>query len=143
VLFALLYNTGARVSEALGLRRLDVSLDSTLHVRITGKGRKQRVVPLWRSTARCLREWLVQIDQDPNAPLFPDRGGRSLSRSGVAKRLRGAVSAAAAHCPSLRGKGVSPHTFRHTTAMHLLQSGVDITVIAMWLGHEGLQTTHQ
>jgi site-specific recombinase XerD len=143
VLFALLYNTGARVSEAIGLRRLDVSLDATLHVQITGKGRKQRVVPLWQSTAQRLREWVVQIAPDPRTPLFPDRGGRPLSRSGVEKRLRGAVAAAASQCPSLRGKRVSPHTFRHTTAMHLLQSGVDITVIAMWLGHEGLQTTHQ
>lgn len=143
VLFALLYNTGARVSEAIGLRRLDVSLDATLHVQIIGKGRKQRVVPLWQSTAQRLREWVVQIDPDPRTPLFPDRGGRSLSRSGVEKRLRGAVAEAARQCPSLRGKRVSPHTFRHTTAMHLLQSGVDITVIAMWLGHEGLQTTHQ
>lgn len=143
VLFALLYNTGARVSEAVALRRLDVSLDGTLHVRITGKGRKQRVVPLWQSTAQRLREWMAQIGEDPQAPLFPDRGGRALSRSGVEKRLRGAVAVAATRCPSLRGKRVSPHTFRHTTAMHLLQSGVDITVIAMWLGHEGLETTHQ
>jgi integrase/recombinase XerD len=143
VLFALLYNTGARVSEVIALRRLDVSLDAPLHVRVTGKGRKQRVVPLWQSTARRLREWVVQIGQDPTAPLFPERGGRPLSRSGVEKRLRGAVSGAATRCPSLRGKRVSPHTFRHTTAMHLLQSGVDITVIALWLGHEGLETTHQ
>jgi len=143
VLFALLYNTGARVSEVIGLRRLDVSLGATLHVQITGKGRKQRVVPLWQSTAQRLREWVVQIDPDPHTPLFPDRGGRCLSRSGVEKRLHDAVTEAATRCPSLRGKRVSPHTFRHTTAMHLLQSGVDITVIAMWLGHEGLQTTHQ
>lgn len=143
VLFALLYNTGARVSEAIGLRRLDVSLEASLHVQITGKGRKQRVVPLWQSTAQRLREWVVQIDPDPQTPLFPDRGGRSLSRSGVEKRLHDAVTEAAKGCPSLRAKRVSPHTFRHTTAMHLLQSGVDITVIAMWFGHEGLQTTHQ
>jgi site-specific recombinase XerD len=143
VLFALLYNTGARVSEVIGLRRLDVSLDPARHVRLTGKGRKQRVVPLWQSTARCLRAWMGRIGQDPQASLFPDRGGRPLSRSGVEKRLRGAVAAAATRCPSLRGKRVSPHTFRHTTAMHLLQSGVDITVIAMWLGHERLETTHQ
>lgn len=143
VLFALLYNTGARVSEAIALRRVDVSLESTLHVRITGKGRKQRVVPLWQSTAQSLREWMVQIGQELNAPLLPDRGGRPLSRSGVEKRLRGAVRVAATRCSTLQGKRVSPHTFRHTTAMHLLQSGVDITVIAMWLGHEGLETTHQ
>ena len=84
-----------------------------------------------------------RIGQDPQASLFSNRGGRPLSRSGVEKRLRVAVAEAATRCPSLRGKRVSPHTFRHTTAMHLLQSGVDITVIAMWLGHESLETTHQ
>jgi integrase/recombinase XerD len=143
VLFALLYNTGARVSEVIALRRLDVSLDAARHVQLTGKGRKQRVVPLWQSTAQRLRDWMAQIGQDPQSPLFPGRGGQRLSRSGVEKRLRGAAAAAATSCPSLKGKWVSPHTFRHTTAMHLLQSGVDITVIAMWLGHEGLETTHQ
>jgi site-specific recombinase XerD len=143
VLFALLYNTGARVSEVIALRRLDVSLEPARHVQLTGKGRKQRVVPLWQSTAQRLRVWMTQLDEDPQTPLFPDRRGRPLSRSGVEKRLRRAVAEAAAGCPSLQGKRVSPHTFRHTTAMHLLQSGVDITVIAMWLGHESLETTHQ
>jgi integrase len=127
----------------IALRRLDVSLDPARHVQLTGKGRKQRVVPLWKSTAQRLRAWMVEIGQDPQAPLLPDRGGRPLSRSGIEKRLRGAVTEAGTRCSSLRGKRVSPHTFRHTTAMHLLQSGVDITVIAMWLGHESLETTHQ
>ena len=143
VLFALLYNTGARVSEAVALRRADVSLDPSRSVRLTGKGRKQRVVPLWKSTAGCLRDWMAQGDPGPEAPLFPNRGGRPLSRSGVEVRLRSAVRTASARCPTLRGKRISPHTLRHTTAMHLLQSGVDITVIALWLGHESLETTHQ
>lgn len=143
VLFSLLYNTGARVSEALALRRADVSLGSSRHVQITGKGRKQRMVPLWKGTARHMREWMTRIKQDPQASVFPNRDGRPLSRSGVEKRLGEAVTIAAKRCPTLRGKRVSPHILRHTTAMHLLQSGVDITVVAMWLGHEGLQTTHQ
>jgi integrase/recombinase XerD len=142
VLFALMYNTGARVSEAIALRRMDLALDDGRTVRITGKGRKQRVVPLWQSTARRLREWMTRIGPEPEAVLFPNRDGRSLSRSGVEKRLQRAIDAAAERCPTLRGKRVSPHTLRHTTAMHLLQSGVDIAVIAMWLGHESLETTH-
>jgi site-specific recombinase XerD len=143
VLFALLYNTGARVSEAVALRRADVSLDPSRCVRITGKGRKQRVVPLWKSTAGCLRDWMARGDPGPESPLFPNRGGRPLSRSGVEMRLRSVVRTASGRCPTLRGKRISPHTLRHTTAMHLLQSGVDITVIALWLGHESLETTHQ
>ncbi len=142
VLLALLYNTGARVSEAIALRRSDVSLDPSRSVRITGKGRKQRVVPLWKSTAHCVREWMARVESGPDASLFPNRSGRPLSRSGVEVRLRSAVRTASDRCPSLRAKRISPHTLRHTTAMHLLQSGVDITVIALWLGHESLETTH-
>jgi integrase/recombinase XerD len=143
VLFGLMYNTGARVSEAIGLRRSDVELASSRTVRIEGKGRKQRVIPLWPSTAARLREWLPRIGPDPRSPLFPNAHGRPLSRSGVEDRLRKAVRLAVARCPTLEGQRISPHTLRHTTAMHLLQSGVDITVIALWLGHEGTETTHQ
>jgi len=142
VLFALLYNTGARVSEAIAIRRPDVSLDGVRSVRLLGKGRKQRTVPLWKGTAEQLRDWESQLGPEPNGHLFPNRGGGPLSRSGVEKRLWDAVAAAAERCPSLRGKKVSPHTMRHTTAMHLLQSGVDLTVIALWLGHESTGTTH-
>lgn len=143
ILFALLYNTGARVSEIVALRRTDVRLDSSRSVQLTGKGRKHRVVPLWKSTAKQLREWMKQIDPAPDAHVFPNRDGRPLSRSGVEKRLRKAVRRATDHCVTLRNKRLSPHTFRHTTAMHLLQAGVDITVIALWLGHESIETTHQ
>jgi site-specific recombinase XerD len=142
VLFALLYNTGARVSEAVAIRRSDVSLDRSRSVRLLGKGRKHRTVPLWKSTAEQLRGWEARIGPEPNGYLFPNRHGGPLSRSGVEKRLRDAVAGAAERCPSLRGKRVSPHTLRHTTALHLLQSGVDITVIALWLGHESTGTTH-
>lgn len=143
VLFALMYNTGARVSEAIGLRRSDVELAPSRIVRIEGKGRKQRVVPLWPSTAARLREWLPRIGQLPESPLFPNAHGGPLSRSGVEDRLRAAVRIASGVCPTLKGRRISPHTLRHTTAMHLLQSGVDLTVIALWLGHESTETTHQ
>lgn len=142
VLFAVLYNTGARVSEAIAIRRSDVSRDDVRSVRLLGKGRKQRTVPLWKSTADQLRGWEARIGPEPNGHLFPNRRGEPLSRSGVEKRLRDAVAEAAERCPSLRGRKVSPHTMRHTTAMHLLQSGVDLTVIALWLGHESTVTTH-
>jgi integrase/recombinase XerD len=142
VLFALMYNTGARVSEAIGLRRADVTLSPSRTVRIDGKGRKQRVIPLWGSTADCLRMWMPRIGQEPGSPLFPNAHGGALSRSGVEHRLHEAVQAAAVKCPALKGRRISPHTLRHTTAMHLLQSGVDLTVIAIWLGHESTETTH-
>jgi site-specific recombinase XerD len=143
VLFALLYNSGARVSEAITLRRADVSLDASRSVRLTGKGRKQRTVPLWKSTVEQLRDWTASLSPSTETLLFPNRGGGPMSRSGVEKRLAEAVRAAVGRCPALEGKRVSPHTLRHTTAMHLLQSGVDITVIALWLGHESTETTHQ
>jgi site-specific recombinase XerD len=141
-LFAALYNTGARVSEIVGLRVGDVLLDRGTSVRLHGKGRKQRTVPLWKSTAATLRAWIAETGGGADAPVFPNRGGKRLSRSGVADRLRLAVAAAALKRPTLVGRRVSPHTLRHTTAMHLLQGGVDITVIALWLGHEDPSTTH-
>ncbi len=142
-LFTLMYNTGARVSEALGLNHRDLQLGPTSSVNIHGKGRKERVVPLWRSTAKLLTDWVSETTADPNKPLFPNRLGSRLTRSGVEDRLKRAVTTAAARCLSLADKNVSPHTLRHTTAMHLLQAGVDVTVIALWLGHESSQTTHQ
>ncbi|MYN64363.1 MAG: tyrosine-type recombinase/integrase [Acidobacteria bacterium] len=143
VLFAVLYNTGARVSEMIRLRIADVLLERASSVLLHGKGRKERVVPLWKSTAAQLRRWLPRIDRNPDAPVFPNRAGRPLSRSGVEHQLRVACRKAAERYPSLATRRISPHTLRHTTAMHLLQSGVDITVIALWLGHEDTATTHQ
>jgi len=141
-LIATLYNTGARVSEAVGLRTSDfvAGPTSTLHLR--GKGRKERRLPLWKSTARLLSRWVADNPGPGDRPLFPNRGGGPMTRSGIAFRLRLAVQEAAKTCPSLRGRSISPHTLRHTTAMHLLQAGVDITVIALWLGHESPTTTH-
>jgi site-specific recombinase XerD len=143
VLFATLYNTGARVSEITALQVEDVLLERQASLLFHGKGRKERVIPLWKSTAVQLRGWLARIDRRADAPVFPNRAGRSLSRSGVHQRLQRAVAEAAKHCPALLRRSISPHTLRHTTAMHLLQSGVDLTVIALWLGHEDPSTTHQ
>ncbi|MGH7671765.1 MAG: tyrosine-type recombinase/integrase [Gemmatimonadales bacterium] len=143
VLIATLYNTGARVSEALDLRITDFVRGREATVRLRGKGRKERVVPLWKTTTRLLTAWLDHRPAPAEAPLFPNRGGGRMTRGGVAHRLRLAVTKAAATCPSLRGRRISPHTLRHTTAMHLLQAGVDITVIALWLGHESPTTTHR
>jgi len=142
-LLATLYNTGARVSEMLDVRVSDITLGREGALRLHGKGRKDRLVPLWKSTMRLLRTWLERDDVAPDSPLFPNREGRRMTRSGVAHRLRLAVRAAATTCPSLEKLRISPHTFRHTTAMHLLQAGVDITVIALWLGHESPTTTHR
>jgi len=118
-------------------------LDNGRTVHLHGKGRKERAVPLWPKTARQLRDWLKQLPQDPSTPLFVNRAGNRLSRSGVEKRLRRAVREAAAVCRSLRSRHLSPHVFRHTTAMHLLQAGVDITAIALLLGHDSPLTTHK
>jgi site-specific recombinase XerD len=143
VLLMLLYNTGARVSELAGLRVQDVSLESRMSVHIRGKGRKNRSVPLWRQTVKLLRAWLRQLKRPPDSPLLPNARGNPMTRSGVAQRLRLAVKRAVSEHPAMQSTRISPHTIRHTTAMHLLQSGVDLSVIAMWLGHETTQTTHQ
>jgi site-specific recombinase XerD len=144
LLLAMLYNTGARVSEIIGVRVLDVVLEGAACVHLQGKGRKQRSVPLWKSTVLEIRAWLrlnpMLRDQ---AALLPNRDGRVMSRSTVALRLELAVTRAATEQPSIVKKKISPHTLRHTTAMHLLQSGVAFNVIALWLGHESTTTTHR
>jgi len=143
-LFLLMYNTGARVSEIIGVKVGDVVLDaSAACVHLHGKGRKQRSVPLWRSTAKTLRAWLhVNPQFDGTSPLLPNRSGHEMTRANVTLRLASAVQRATETQPALAKRQVSPHTIRHTTAMHLLQSGVDISVIALWLGHESPVTTH-
>jgi integrase/recombinase XerD len=142
-MLAMLYNTGARVSEITGLRIADMIFDSAPSVHIRGKGRKQRSVPLWKTTATLLRTWKRYLSRTNDGdPLFPTRAGTPMSRSNITERLSLAVAAASKDQPQLRQRPISPHTIRHTTAMHLLQSGVDITVIALWLGHESPSTTH-
>lgn len=143
LLFALLYNTGARVSETIAVKVGDVVLDRAACVHLRGKGRKQRAVPLWKSTVQEIRTWLQLNPQvTVDSALLPNRDGAAMTRSNVTQRLRLAVQAACKTTPSLAKRSVTPHTIRHTTAMHLLQSGVDISVIALWLGHERPTTTH-
>jgi integrase/recombinase XerD len=139
----MLYNTGARVSEVINIRAKDAILDTSPSVHILGKGRKHRTVPLWRSTVTLLRAWKRRLGSIPaDAPLFPNREGTQMTRSNVRQRLDLAIRLAAETQPQLKTRTISPPTFRHTTAMHLLESGVDITVIALWLGHESTATTH-
>ena len=144
VLFLLMYNTGARVSEIIGIKVSDVVLDEhAACVHLRGKGRKQRSVPLWRSTVKAVRAWLrVNPEVQPASPLLPNRNDHVMTRTNLALRLALAVKRATDSCPALAKRRVSPHTIRHTTAMHLLQAGVDISVIALWLGHESPITTH-
>jgi site-specific recombinase XerD len=143
LLLRMLYNTGARVSEIVAIKVADVMLDGAACVHLHGKGRKQRAVPLWRSTVKQIKAWLKFNPQlEPSSPLLPNRDSRAMTRGNVTQRLALAVKAAATAQPQLAKRRISPHTVRHTTAMHLLQSGVDITVIALWLGHESPITTH-
>lgn len=142
VMFATLYNTGARVSELTGMRIGDLSLAPAAAIQIRGKGRKERCVPLWHRTATQLREWLRQLPCDSNLPLFPNRIGDFLTRTSVAERLKLAAQTLTHRYPELAHQRITPHVVRHSTAMHLLQSGVDITIIALWLGHESPVTTH-
>jgi site-specific recombinase XerD len=142
-LLATAYNTGARVSELTALRVRDVLLQGQLAVHLHGKGRKERVIPLWKNTAAELRGWFNRTNAQPDAPTFPNRNGAVMSRSGVRDRLDRAVAAARQNCASLRDLPITPHTLRHSTAMHLLQSGTDLAVIALWLGHSSPAVTHQ
>jgi site-specific recombinase XerD len=144
LLLAMLYNTGARVSEIIGVRVTDVVLEGAACVHLQGKGRKQRSVPLWKTTVQEIRAWLrLNPTLRGEAPLLPNRNGRTMTRCNVAQRLELAVAKATAGQPALASKRVSPHVVRHSTAMHLLQSGVPFNVIALWLGHESTNTTHR
>ena len=144
LLLTMLYNTGARVSEIIGVRVVDVILDGAACVHLHGKGRKLRSIPLWGKTVVEVRAWLrLNPTLRGETALLPNRHGQAMSRSNVAQRLDLAVARAVANEPGILNKPVSPHTLRHTTAMHLLQSGVPFNVIAVWLGHESMNTTHR
>jgi integrase/recombinase XerD len=138
-----MYNTGARVSEIIGIRRQDLDIKRQYSVHLHGKGRKERIVPLWKETTAVLSKWIDSSDQPATSHVFTNRYGESLTRSGVRQRLQCAARIAVQVCPSLKGRTVTPHSLRHATALHLLQSGVDLSVIALWLGHEQIETTHQ
>jgi site-specific recombinase XerD len=137
-----MYNTGARASEMMGLVPAQLMLGPSPSVQIHGKGRKERVVPLWPTTAQVLRAWVKDCELTQTGPVFPTVRGAHLSADALDHLLRRAVAAASIECPTLKSKRITPHVIRHTTAMHLLQSGVDIAVIALWLGHESIETTH-
>ena len=132
--------TGLRVSELTSLQREDVVMGAGAHVRCTGKGRKERCTPLRKDALKALRCWIEETDGLPSDPLFPSTRGGGLSRDAVEDLVAKHVAAARQHCPALRSKRVSAHVLRHTAAMSLLLSGVDRTVIAMWLGHESTNT---
>lgn len=134
-------HTGLRLSELTALKVRDLALGSGAHVRVTGKGRKERCTPLTRQTVVVLKAWLEGLGDDENQPLFPNTRGTQLSADGVQYLLSKHASVAAKTCPSLGKKRVTPHTLRHTMAMELLQAGVDRSMIALWLGHESVETT--
>lgn len=140
-LLAVALQCGLRISELVGLTCEDVHLGVGAHVACRGKGRKERVTPLTRTTTLLLREWLFERQGAPSDPLFPTRTGRVLSRDAVEHRLIRYVEQAALRCPSLSSKHVTAHVLRHTCAMRLLEAGVDTAVIALWLGHEQVETT--
>lgn len=141
VLMLLTVQTGLRVSELIGLRCQDIVLGHGAHVRCLGKGRKNRCTPLRKDAVKALREWLRERRGKLCDPLFPSRRGGSLSRDSVEHTVHKHATAASEQCTSLQHKHVSPHVLRHTTAMELLQHGVDSAVIALWLGHESVETT--
>jgi len=140
-LLLLAVQTGLRISELTGLTRADVHLGSGAHVACHGKGRKDRITPLTNATVAVLRDWHGEHHGAPGAPLFPTRRGTPLSRDAIEHRLAHYARLAANRCPSLRGKTITAHVLRHTTAMRLLHAGVDTSVITLWLGHVSVETT--
>jgi len=133
--------TGLRLSELTGLHRDDMTLGAGAHVRCVGKGRKERCTPLAKTTVAVLKAWLHEPPKHSTEVLFPNAGGGRLSPDSVADLLAKHVALACESCPSLQKKHVTPHVLRHSMAMGLLQAGVDRAVIALWLGHESVETT--
>jgi site-specific recombinase XerD len=133
--------TGLRLSEITGLRRKDVSLGTGAHVRCEGKGRKERCTPLTKATVAALKAWAGEQNGTEESFLFPNASGSRLSADAIQHLVARQVAAAQQKCPSLATKRVTPHVLRHTAAMELLQAGVDRSMIAIWLGHESLDTT--
>jgi integrase/recombinase XerD len=133
--------TGLRVSELIGLQRKDVALGTGAHLRCEGKGRKQRCTPLRQEAVAVLAQWLGECPAEPVTPVFPSSRGGPLSRDAVERLVARHQRSAEQKCPSLKGKKVTPHVLRHTAAMQLLQHGIDRSVIALWLGHESVETT--
>lgn len=146
LMLMLFYNTGVRVSELVGLKLSDIYIDdqgSAAYIHVHGKGRKERHVPLWKSTAKYLAGYMSEHSYSENSNLFMNCIDNGLTRSGIRYRLDCLQKKASETAPSLAKKNITPHTFRHTTALRMLQSGVDISTIAIWLGHESIITTHK
>lgn len=137
-----LYNSGARVSEITSLQRAQVTFGATTFLELQGKGRKERTIPLWPQTRDVLKRWFREGGEHKSAMAFPNARGRPLARHSINYLIHKAVEGAAPHCPSLLTRSITPHLIRHTTATHLLQAGIDIATIALWLGHESIETTH-
>ena len=140
-LLMLAIQTGLRLSELIGIRRRDIVLSTGAHVRCYGKGRKERCTPLTKQTVAIMKSWLEEREGSNDDFVFPNARGTQLSSDGVQYLLAKHVATARSLCPSLKDKRVSPHVLRHTSAMELLQAGVDHSVIALWLGHESPETT--
>jgi site-specific recombinase XerD len=137
-----MYNSGARVSEITALKCEQVSFGATTFLELHGKGRKERTIPLWSQTRGVLQAWFRELGGERGQMAFPNARGRPLARHSVNYLIHKAVEGAATSCPSLLARPITPHLIRHTTATHLLQAGIDIATIALWLGHESMETTH-
>lgn len=133
--------TGLRASELTSIRTGDIQLGPHSQLECLGKGRRQRVIPLQKNTAKLVTAWLGELPPTPDGPLFPTSTGAALTRAAVGKLVARHVKSAAQQCPSLAAKNVTPHTLRHTCAMSLLHAGIDTASIALWLGHANIQTT--
>ncbi len=134
-------HTGLRNSELRSLRRRDVELGTGAHVRCSGKGRKMRCTPLRKDVAGSVQAWLVERAGAADDPVFPSSRGGPLSADALQRLVARHVRSATAACPSLAGRAVTPHTLRHTKAMSMLREGANDTLIALWLGHESVETT--
>ena len=143
-LFLLLYNTGARVSEIVGIKMTSLHLQGSAYVMLLGKGKKHRNCPLWPETAQALQAYIKCRSPKDQAieQLFLNSNGAPVTRFGIRHITRKYAVSAQIKCPSLRTKTISPHTFRHTTAIHLLRAGNDINMVSYWLGHASINTTH-
>jgi integrase/recombinase XerD len=144
-LIAMMFNTGARVNEVIGVRANDLQLIKPFQVVLRGKGGKTRTCPLWPQTAALLRELCTELslDERSTAPVFRNRFGSRISRFGVLYVLRKYIALARVTMPTLAKKRLHPHSMRHSTAVHLLKSGVDIVTVSHWLGHASINTTNQ
>ncbi len=143
-LLLLMYNTGARVQEMVDIKLDDLRLDAASQIKLTGKGKKQRVIPLWQDTLEAVSDYILarKPKLEDEHHLFLNDKGESITRFGIRYIIKKYTDKAIEKQPSLKQKKVSPHTLRHTTAMHLLQAGNDLNVVRLWLGHASLNTTH-